>query len=76
MKKNFCLIILSLLFAAASNSQSVLKGKIKDEKGVAIEAASVSIKGTSVFRVADAKGEFTLPAPKTFPFTIKRVPAG
>ena len=70
MKKNFCLVILFVFFAAVSNSQNVLKGKIKDEKGVSIEAASISIKGTSVFRVADAKGEFTIPAPKTFPFTL------
>ena len=70
MKKNSCLVIISVLLAGTGYAQSILKGVIKDEKGVAIEAASVSVKGTSVFRVADAKGEFTIPTPKTLPFTI------
>lgn len=70
MKKNFCLVIISILIAGTGYTQSILKGVIKDEKGVAIEAASISVKGTSVFRVADAKGEFTIPAPKTLPFTL------
>src|SRR5688572_10403613 len=70
MKKNFCFIIISILLAGAGYSQNKLKGMIRDEKGVAIEAASVSVKGTSVFRVADAKGEFTIPAPKILPFTL------
>ncbi len=70
MKRNFCFVILSILLAGAGYGQSKLKGVIKDEKGVAIEAASVSVKGTSVFTVADAKGEFAIPAPKTLPFTL------
>lgn len=70
MKKNFCLVLLSIFLAGTGYSQRILKGVIKDEKGVVIEAASVSVKGTSVFRVADAKGEFTIPAPKTLPFIL------
>lgn len=70
MKKNFLFIIFSLLFASNGYTQSILKGLIKDEKGVPIEAASVSIKGGSVFRIADAKGEFTIPVPKILPFTL------
>ncbi|HET9276991.1 MAG TPA: TonB-dependent receptor, partial [Flavitalea sp.] len=67
---NFCLVIISIVIAGTGYTQSILKGVIKDEKGVAIEAASISVKGTSVFRVADAKGEFTIPALKTLPFTL------
>jgi iron complex outermembrane receptor protein len=70
MKKIFYLVIASLIFTASSYSQSILKGVIKDDKGVAIEAASISVKGTSIFRIADAKGQFTIPAPKTLPFTL------
>ena len=70
MKKNFCLVIILIFLASTGYTQRILKGVIKDEKGVAIEAASISVKGTSVFRVADAKGEFTIPAPKTLPFTL------
>ncbi len=70
MQKIFSFVIVSLLFAATGYTQKVLKGVIKDEKGVAIEAASITVKGTSIFKVADAKGEFTFPAPKTLPFTL------
>lgn len=70
MQKILYSVIVSLLFAAPGYAQHVLKGVIKDEKGVAIEAASVSVKGTSIFRIADAKGTFILPTPKTLPFTL------
>ena len=70
MKKIFCLFLLSSLIAGTGFAQTTLKGVIKDEKGVAIDAASISVKGTSIFRVADVKGEFTIPAPGTLPFTI------
>src|SRR5687768_7819396 len=70
MKKNFHIFIFSLLFVSTGYAQSKLKGLIKDEKGVPIEAASVSVKGTSVFRIADAKGEFSIPVPKIIPFTL------
>jgi iron complex outermembrane receptor protein len=70
MKKNFCLVMISILFVGTGYAQNILKGVIKDEKGIAIEAASISVRGTSVFRVADAKGEFTIPTPKTLPFTL------
>lgn len=62
--------MISILFVGTGYAQNILKGVIKDEKGIAIEAASISVRGTSVFRVADAKGEFTIPTPKTLPFTL------
>ena len=70
MKKNFLFVLVSLLLAGAGYAQKVLKGVIKDEKGVAIEAASISVKGTSIFKIADAKGEFTIPRPKILPFIL------
>ena len=70
MKKSFYFVIISLLFASTGYGQSQLKGVIRDEKGVAIEAASISVKGSSVFRIADSKGGFTIPVPKTLPFTL------
>ena len=69
MKKLFYFTIISILFTTRSYTQSI-KGVIRDDKGVSIEAASISVKGTSIFRIADAKGEFTIPTPKTLPFTI------
>jgi len=70
MKKNFSLVLLTLLFIFEGYAQNNLRGLIKDEKGVPVEAASVAVKGTNIFKVADAKGGFTIPAPKTLPFTL------
>lgn len=70
MKKKFHLVLFSLLFLYTAYSQNTLRGVIKDEKGVPVEAASVSVKGTNIFKVADPKGEFSIPSPKTFPFTL------
>lgn len=70
MIKNSCLILITLLFIYRGDAQTNLKGLIKDEKGVPVDAASVSVKGTNIFKVADAKGGFTIPAPKTLPFIL------
>lgn len=70
MKKNLYLFIPLLLIAGAGFSQNLLTGVIKDEKGFPIEAATITVKGTKIFKIADAKGHFSLPAPKEFPFTI------
>ena len=70
MKKNFCLAIVSILFAGTGYAQSILKGIIKDEKGAPVEAASVSVKGTNIFKIADPNGEFSIPLPKSFPFKL------
>ncbi|HEX6170306.1 MAG TPA: TonB-dependent receptor plug domain-containing protein, partial [Chitinophagaceae bacterium] len=70
MKKKFHLVLFSLLFLYTAYSQNTLRGVIKDEKGVPVEAASVSVKGTNIFKVADPKGEFSIPSPKAFPFIL------
>ena len=70
MKKKFRLMLFSLFFLYAGYSQNTLRGVIKDEKGVPVEAASVSVKGTNIFKIADPKGEFSIPSPNTFPFTL------
>ncbi len=70
MKNSLNLFIFLLAITKTGFSQDILKGVIKDEKGFPIDAATVSIKDTKIFRIADAKGQFSLPAPKEFPFTI------
>lgn len=59
-----------LLSTIAGFSQSTLTGIIKDEKGLPVEAASVAVKGTNIFKVADSKGQFSIPAPKELPFVL------
>ena len=70
MKKNLYLFVFLLVIATTGFSQGILTGVIKDEKGFPIEAATITIKNTKIFKIADAKGQFSLPAPKEFPFTI------
>jgi len=70
MKKNLYLFIFLLVISGTGFSQGILTGVIKDEKGFPIEAATINIKDTKIFRIADTKGQFSIPAPKIFPFTI------
>lgn len=68
--KTLYLLTALLLAASAGFAQSTLSGVIKDEKGVPVEAASIYVKGTNIFKIADAKGQFTIPTPKVLPFTL------
>lgn len=70
MKKNFLLTLLTLSLSIASFAQSSLNGIIKDEKGLPIEAATIQVKGTKIFKVADANGQFSIANPKQFPITL------
>jgi iron complex outermembrane receptor protein len=70
MKKNLLVVLIAVFFSSGISAQQILKGIIKDEKGLPVEAASVSVKGTSLFRIATAKGEFSFPVPETLPFTL------
>ncbi|HUC80124.1 MAG TPA: TonB-dependent receptor, partial [Flavisolibacter sp.] len=70
------LIVLSLLITSATYSQQFLSGTIKDGKGLPIEAASVKVKNTVIATIADAKGEFRIPAPKQFPFILQITSSG
>jgi len=51
--------------------QSTVTGIIKDSEGVALEAATVVIRGTNTYAVTDAKGEFTLQTAQKVPFIIR-----
>lgn len=76
MKKIFLTVLISLLIVNTLLAQQLLRGAIRDEKGLPVEAASVSVKGTQVTKVADVKGEFSIPYPKSFPFTLTVTSAG
>jgi iron complex outermembrane recepter protein len=69
MYKYFLLALLISSFNAAT-AQTVLKGIVQDEKKIAVEAATVNIKGTNVYTVTDAKGQFTLTTTQAPPFTV------
>ncbi|RXK62514.1 TonB-dependent receptor [Lacibacter luteus] len=76
MRKSLFFILLLIGATLTAQSQAVLKGIIKDGKGIPVESATVKILGSTVFAVADGKGEFAIPAPKQLPFTLQITSAG
>jgi iron complex outermembrane receptor protein len=76
MRKSLLFVLLLTVATLTVRSQSVLKGVIKDGKGIAVESATIKIVGSTVFTVADGKGQFTIPAPKQLPFTLQITSAG
>lgn len=76
MRKKIFLALMSFFLVQVLFGQNVLSGFIKDGKGVPVESASVKVKGSSTFTVADAKGRFSIPAPKELPFTLLISSAG
>ncbi len=76
MLKKIILALMSFFLIQVLFGQNVLSGFIKDGKGLPVESASVKVKGLSTFTVADAKGRFSIPAPKELPFTLLISSAG
>lgn len=63
MKKYFTLILVTFVLTGYVQAQTVLKGKVSDEKGEALIGVSVYIKGTTVGTITDVEGTYTLNAP-------------
>ncbi len=51
-------------------AQSAVTGVVKDSDGASLVGATISIKGTSVYTVVDANGEFKIAAAQKLPFTL------
>ncbi|MCM5528677.1 TonB-dependent receptor [Parasegetibacter sp. NRK P23] len=62
-----------LLFFAFSTvfAQETLEGTVKDQKGFPVIGASVTIKGSNVYVVADADGHFKIRKPEQLPATLR-----
>jgi TonB-linked SusC/RagA family outer membrane protein len=60
--KNYCFLIL-MLIAAGAGAQTVIKGKVNDEKNDPIIGANIVLKGTSNGTVTDINGDFQLELP-------------
>ncbi|MCU0398844.1 MAG: TonB-dependent receptor [Cyclobacteriaceae bacterium] len=61
---------LILLFFSSTFSQSYIAGAIRSSDETPLVGATVSVKGTNAFTVADDHGEFRLAAPAKLPFTL------
>ena len=57
-------IAVAILFSLGAFAQRVISGTLKSPTGEPLSGASVTIKGTKKYTVADAKGTFTIDAPE------------
>jgi iron complex outermembrane recepter protein len=71
MRRLFLLFIALTLLAGVAAAQQVVNGVIKDSLGAPLPGATVGIKGTNAFGVADANGAFSLTTKKTPPFLLQ-----
>lgn len=78
MKSQYRSLVTMLLFALPlllqshlASAQSLVKGVISDGDGTPLPGASISIRGTNTFTVADANGQFSIAAPTVLPFTLR-----
>jgi iron complex outermembrane receptor protein len=70
--KQFQRIMLWLVFVSnTAMAQQVLTGFVKDRDGVPLVAASVLVKGTNVYAIADDNGQFTIALPRVFPAVLQ-----
>src|SRR4051812_29048207 len=69
--KKLLRLILIILIASPSYAQNTVTGVVKDSDGGTIIGAIVLVKDTQVATVTDANGQFTIPAQKTLPFTLR-----
>lgn len=61
-RKLLQLFLAAIISFSAAAQTRVITGTVTDEKGVAIQGATVSLKNTTQARVTDSKGQFSLPA--------------
>ncbi|MFN5334339.1 MAG: carboxypeptidase-like regulatory domain-containing protein, partial [Bacteroidota bacterium] len=77
MKKNLMLSgLFVLIMALQGTAQKILKGQVKNEKGQAIEAATIHVRGTKTTVVADASGIFSITLPEKLPAVLHITAAG
>jgi iron complex outermembrane receptor protein len=71
MKKIVQVILPIMLLANFVFGQGIVVGTIKDSDGSPVVAATVLIKGTNTYTVADAEGQFKITAQKQLPFVLR-----
>lgn len=65
------ILVLSLgLFANNTNAQNAIGGVVKDGDGGIASGATIQVKGTNTYVVADGQGEFKISSKKELPITL------
>lgn len=70
MRQIIRFIIPILLLGNAVSAQNVVTGVIKDTEGIPLAAATVEVKGTTVYAVADADGQFNIATGEKLPLSL------
>lgn len=70
------LFVLVIMISVKLPGQHLLTGYIKDGKGTPVDGASVRVKSTKSFAIADGKGKFVIQTPGMVPFTVSISSAG
>lgn len=70
MKQILKLIVPALLWANAAFAQDAVVGSVKDRAGFPLVGATIAIKGTNAYAVADTNGQFKISTRKSPPLTL------
>ena len=62
VSKSFFFSLCLLFLTAPVFSQSLIKGKITGKEGIALAGATIRVKTTNIFSIADSAGQFTIQA--------------
>ncbi len=77
MKKNLMMSgVFIFIISLQASAQQILKGQVKNEKGLVVEAATIHVKGTKTTVAADASGAFSVPLSEKLPAILKVSAAG
>lgn len=71
MKQKLYFIGFVMLLSGAAFAQNVVTGVIKDDEGQPLVGASVELKGSNAYAIADTNGQFSLTTRKEFPLTLQ-----
>ncbi|WP_207515415.1 TonB-dependent receptor [Longitalea luteola] len=76
MRRSLFITLMLILLVSSATAQFVLSGVIKDSLGAPLVGATVIIKGTNSFALADANGSFNITAKKALPYILSVSAAG
>lgn len=71
MKSLYLSFLSLLLWANAALAQNNVTGVVRDNNDAPIVGATVIVKGTNIYAVTDASGQFSFAPPRELPFSIR-----
>src|SRR5689334_10148862 len=71
MIRKLQLILAIIISATAVSAQSVVTGLVNDNRESPVVGATVQVKGTNIYALTDANGQFSLTPPAQVPFLLR-----